>query len=414
MLSMGAEAAHSTQRALVSRTQVETLVSRAVAVFGLVFGAQTLPVMFSQLGEVSPIWAATFVPVFYATLVAALVASVAQRRVRAAHGAVAVVYCVGILTWPLVTTSITSGGSSTDWLYYLLSVATAMAAIAFPRRIALAYLVLVPSVMAVVRVVSDAVPAADGVLDSIYAIILGGAIVVIVVMLRQAASSVDRAQEAALDTYGIAVRQHATEVERVQVDAIVHDSVLTTLLSAARAESPEAKVLAATMAGNAIGHLRQAALAGPGDESTVSLVALTTRLNAASRALGVTFERRAKTLDSTSIPAVAAEAVYSAAVQAMVNSVQHAGSGSEVRRWLGVRGIGTGGIGAGGTEAGGVEVEVGDTGVGFESWAIPRARLGVRVSILERVRNAGGVVELDSALGEGTIVTIRWPAAVAS
>ena len=46
----------------------------------------------------------------------------------------------------------------------------------------------------------------------------------------------------------IAVRQHATEVERVQVDAIVHDSVLTTLLSAAGAGTPEEQALAARMA----------------------------------------------------------------------------------------------------------------------------------------------------------------------
>ena len=80
----------------------------------------------------------------------------------------------------------------------------------------------------------------------------------------------DAAQATALDRYSHAVRQHALEVERVQVDSIVHDSVLTTLLSAARAYTPEAKELAARMAGAAIGHLRDAALVSPDDSSTVS------------------------------------------------------------------------------------------------------------------------------------------------
>ncbi len=39
----------------------------------------------------------------------------------------------------------------------------------------------------------------------------------------------------------------------------------------------------------------------------------------------------------------------------------------------------------------------------------PTSGLGLRVSIVERVANAGGQAEIDSAPGEGTVVTIRWP-----
>ena len=93
-------------------------------------------------------------------------------------------------------------------------------------------------------------------------------------MLRGAATQVDRAQQTALERYSHAVRQHAIEAERVQVDAIVHDSVLTTLLSAARAYTPEAKELAATMAGNAIGHLREAVAVAPDSDAMVPAVVL--------------------------------------------------------------------------------------------------------------------------------------------
>jgi len=93
--------------------------------------------------------------------------------------------------------------------------------------------------------------------------------------------------------------------------------------------------------------------------------------------------------------------VYSAAVQAMVNSLQHAGSAPEVSRWLTVRGV----------DPAGIEVEVGDTGSGFDYVDVPKERLGLRVSIVERVANAGGCVEIDSVIGEGTSITIRWPKA---
>lgn len=111
---------------------------------------------------------------------------------------------------------------------------------------------------------------------------------------------------------------------------------------------------------------------------------------------------RVRALESKSIPTTAAEAVYSAAVQGMVNSVQHAGGTPGVRRWLSIRGL----------EPTGIEVEIGDTGPGFEISSVPRERLGVRVSILERVRNAGGVAQIDTAPGEGTIIVVRWPAVV--
>jgi len=96
---------------------------------------------------------------------------------------------------------------------------------------------------------------------------------------------------------------------------------------------------------------------------------------------------------------MAAEAIYSAAVQAMVNSLQHAGSSPRVSRWLTIRGV----------DFAGIEVEVGDTGAGFAYTEVPKERLGLRVSIVERVANAGGCVEIDSVVDEGTVITIRWP-----
>ena len=99
------------------------------------------------------------------------------------------------------------------------------------------------------------------------------------------------------------------------------------------------------------------------------------------------------------IPMQAAEAVYSATVQSMVNSAQHAGSGPDVARWLSIRGNGDGGI----------FVEVGDTGAGFDIDAVLDLRIGLRVSILERMTNAGGHVDVDSAPGEGTVVALSWP-----
>lgn len=387
----------------LSRKQVEKVISRSVAVFGIVFGAQTVPWLLGQLDEAQPLWLWIVVPALFGTLVVALVLSIAQVWVRPIQGIFALLYLVSLITWPFCVLPGVDVFGGIHWLNYLITVATAMAAIAFPTLLTTIYLFLCPLIYVIVRVTplggGATVPLA--VLEGVYALILGSAIVIIVTMLRQAASSVDNAQATALDRYSHAVRQHATEVERVQVDSIVHDSVLTTFISAARAFTPQAQELAATMAGNAIGFLRDAAAASPDDGTMVRFTSLAERITDAAAALSSPFELRIRSVGTRSLPTQASEAIYSASVQAMVNSLQHAGEG-KVSRWVAVRGVAPGGI----------EVIIGDTGAGFDM-SEPSDRLGLRVSILERISNAGGRATVQSAPGEGTIVSIRWPHASA-
>jgi signal transduction histidine kinase len=388
----------------ISRKQIESVISRSVAVFGIVFGAQTIPWLLGQVDEAYPIWLWIVVPALFGTLIVVLVLSIIKVWVRGAHGLFAILYLGALISWPFFVLPGADVFTGIHWLNYLITVATAMAAIGFSTLIGTLYLFVAPIIYLIVRItpVGGSASLALATLETVYAIILGGAIMIIVTMLRQAASSVDNAQATALDRYSHAVRQHATEVERVQVDSIVHDSVLTTFISAARAYTPEAKHLAATMAGNAIGHLRDAAAASPDDGTMVRLTALRDRITDAATELATPFEFRMRSVGTRSIPVQAAEAIYSAAVQAMVNSLQHAGQDG-VTRWVAIRGV----------QQGGIEVVIGDTGAGFVFVDVPGERLGVRVSIVERIANAGGRAVIQSAPGEGTLITIRWPHASA-
>ena len=151
-----------------------------------------------------------------------------------------------------------------------------------------------------------------------------------------------------------------------------------------------------TMATNAIGHLREASRVGPDDGSTVRVSAVAQRIRDAVEQLSAPFEVHADRLGSGSMPVTAAEAVFSAAVQAAVNSANHAGD--RVKRTVNVR-----------AARDGIRVVVADEGAGFDPAAVSDERLGVRVSIVERVANAGGHADVESAPGVGTTVTIRWP-----
>lgn len=392
-----------TVRNPLSLVRVTTAIARTAAGFGVAFMLQSVPAMIDQLPNMHPAWSIVMVGSLVASLGLTVVVSAAGRGLRIGHVTFAAVYLIALVSWPFaVLDPAKAPNPESYWLYYTLTIATAtaMATVGLGIRLATVYVVLAPLVYGIIRVTpaGGGVTITQAVLDSVYAIILGGAITIITAILRNAASSVDRAQATALERYGHAVRQHAIEAERVQVDAIVHDSVLTTLLSAARAETAEAKELAALMAGNAIGHLRDAVSEAPQSDAEVSVAALANRVADAAAALSEPVQVDSDAVRFGRLPVAVAEAMYSAAVQAMVNSLQHAGAGAE--RWARIRG-----------GADDLVIEVGDRGTGFDPDAVPTERLGVRVSILERVASVGGAAVIDTAPGEGTVVSLHWPAA---
>ena len=385
----------------ISRPQIETVVSRSVAIFALLFGLQALPAALQQLPTAATVWAIIFGAGIYGGIAATLVASFAKRGVRLVNAYVSLAYILALAGWSFVVEEPLTVATERPWLWLLCTVATSTAAIALSAWQATAYLFVTPVVYGIVRITpaggGASLPSAT--LDIAYAIILGGAVLILITLLRQAAASVDSAQGTALDRYAHAVRQHATEVERVQVDSIVHDSVLTTLLSAARADTPEAMNLATGMARSAMGHLKDAAAASPDSDATVTLDQLAGRIADSTSTLSGPFELRTREVEAGSIPIQCSEALYSAAMQAMVNSLQHAGDGDDVHRWLVVEG----------SAGGGIRIGVGDDGVGFTFDAVPNERLGLRVSIIERVTNAGGSVQIDAGIDRGTVIWITWP-----
>lgn len=94
------------------------------------------------------------------------------------------------------------------------------------------------------------------------------------------------------------------------------------------------------------------------------------------------------------IPASAALAVVRAAEEALRNAERHSGAGSVAVRLA--------------AAPGGVTVTITDTGTGFDPAHVSPARRGVRGSVVERMRAAGGTAEITSGAGAGTTVTLRW------
>jgi signal transduction histidine kinase len=382
----------------LSLLRVDAAMARLAAVIGVAFFLQSIPLQLGQLGNMAPAWNLTMLSLLVASLVACAVAATFKRWVRPTYIGFSVVYLIALVSWPFAVLDVAAAPEDSYWLYFLLTIATTTASVALPLQIAVVYTIGAPLLYGIIRV---SPPGGDttetaAVLDSVYSILLGGGILILIAVLRAAASGVDTAQQNALERYSHAVRQHATEAERVQVDSIVHDSVLTTLISAARAFSPEAKTLAATMAGNAIGHLREAVAAAPDSEATISGEIVVQRITSAAESMSQPVTVRTFVDEWCEIPVTVAEAAYSATVQAMINSLQHAGNG--VDRWVDMHSHGHQAF----------TIEIGDRGAGFDLEQIPTERLGVRISILERVASAGGNAQIRTAPGEGTVITLSW------
>ena len=386
----------------ISRAQIERVVSRSVGGVGLIFALQTYPAMLGQLDSLKPGLGVALSIAIFGVLGVATIATLVKKGVRVTAGVFAVVYLVALACWPMMLNTPEGTLDGKPWLWYLCTVGTACAAVSFPLWWAMVYTILAPLVYGIVRVHPSGGGAEPmlGFLDAFYAILLGQVVLIIITMLRQATAAVDTAQTNALGTYAAAVRQHATEVERVQVDAIVHDSVLAALLSAAAATTPKAAELAATMAQDAITQLTEAGSVPALDDSMVTFARLKSEVRAITARYDETIEFIDCDAEDLGLPAYAGDALVAATAQAIVNSIQHAGAGGgPVERSVRMNS----------NLLGGCTIEIVDSGVGFDPAAVPSERLGLRISIQERVATAGGSVQVRSAPGQGTSILIEWP-----
>ena len=387
-------------RSAITQASVERLFSVLLALTAIGFGALYAPKVVGQFPNLDPVWGPVTAAALGASFLFIGATAFVQRLAQVAQIVCALLFLVALVTWPL-TVQQAIPASEVPWPWWFCTVGSTAAALGFAPWRATVYTALVPAVYVAIRMTPLAGDAGvSAVLQGVFTAFLSGAVLVIAVLLRRAAAEVDTAQATAVRRYSSAIREHATEVERVQVDAIVHDSVLTTLLSAARADTPEAEALAARMARNALDHLAAAATDQPGEAPPVPVEELRTRIADAVDGLPARVRIADGRVGGSDVPAIVAEALAAAAVQASVNSVQHAG-GPEVDRWVRVD-----------QRGGTVLVEVGDDGAGFDLGAVPAARLGVRRSIIERVQAVGGTAVIASNPGAGTRVRLEWTAEV--
>jgi signal transduction histidine kinase len=392
------------RRAVISRARLETVVVRVNAVMCFIFGAQAVPFTFQGQPAMNQIWAWTVGLALFGSLAAVAITGFLPRYALHAAGVFAIVYAAIIVSWPFAAHNIAHVQPMVPWPWYLCNLAMAAAALAFTQRIAVLYILGVATAYALVRLT----PAGGGanlmraVLDSGYTLILGIAILITIVLLRRATTEVDRAQTAATTRYAAAVRERETEEERLRVDTLLHDGVLATLRMAGTPRTALHPALAVTMARNAITDLTVSEHTPTDPERTASLADLRHKFETSIAELRIDVTLDSHGLDQHNVPAAVVDDLFAATMQALMNSIQHAGPGS-ITRTLTIT-----------WDQETLTITIQDNGQGFDP-NLPTDRLGVRKSILERTTHAGGTAHIHShpghghGHGHGTTITLTWP-----
>jgi signal transduction histidine kinase len=378
--------------------QVTRTMALALGVGTVVFVVLSVGSFAAQYSSFSPIWSwgvllTTFIP----PLVAAIFSGTLRTRViRNLLSVAACSYLAGLLL--LVPAITTADGKippevASPWILGVSAVGTCAAAVAWRPAFAWAYLAACVVTLGVDRVLASRENLLEiAIQDAAYTMLFDAIFAALAMATARAGRLLDIAADRAFTETRSAAATEAASRERSRIDSLVHDSVLVALLASARG-APRA----AREARVALERLDEADQ--PSASHTVSSQAWLWRVQAITTDLAPTARFSHESGDAAlSLPAPVADALVEATAEAIRNSVQHAGPASRAVHVT--------------VSESEVEVTVIDDGIGFDAAKVSGARLGVAVSILDRMRALpGGRAAIVSRPGVGTRVAVGWRSA---
>ena len=232
--------------------------------------------------------------------------------------------------------------------------------------------------------------AVDGISATIYVLILMATTAGVV-------AAADRLDAAAAEARGkatLAVAAATREREETSINAMVHDDIMSVLLTASRPAPPPQLPEQAQAALVSIAKLEDGDTTQDMPADEVAQV-----LEATARRIVAEPEVAVDCASDLVVPAAVTIAMRDALAEAARNSMRHGGEATA--RSLTIT-----------ADARGLTTRFADEGPGFNVRKVGARRLGIQLSILERMRMVqGGSATVDSRPGAGTTVTLRWEAA---
>ncbi|WP_105033686.1 hypothetical protein [Cryobacterium aureum] len=300
--------------------------------------------------------------------------------------------------WLLMRLEPLPAGDDVPWVLMLSGIPTVTIAIIARPWTARIYALLASIASGLIRGATsvEADPLLVGVQDALYMLLLSSVLVGLTLTIRRSAARVDGEQYVRRAAESEQAARAARRTERQTINALVHDSVLSTLLMAGlNRASP---VVVARQARSTLDQLD--ALGTDARSAAVSGVDFASRLQKQCEHLPARVLVTIQQNDLGSVPAPVVLALLAAAGEALRNSVAAAGVGHphEVQRRVALS-----------ADQNSIHLAVTDDGVGFDSARVPGHRLGIAESIVGRMeRVPGGSAVITSRPGHGVSVDLFW------
>jgi signal transduction histidine kinase len=382
---------------------IAVLIDRMMAGYNVISWLPSIPYARAELLHAQWWWVAVFCTGLVCTTVLMVVRAARSQSVRGPAVAYAMLTLGAVATaaWGLPEVP----SAREPWIWWLIGPSVVCAAIWAGLAWGTAYGAVLGCCFAVFRTTS-----AGGSADLRTAISQGlfapaAALVIAAVALGmlKAARRADDLAEAAYAREAAAAMDRALAAEREGLDRLVHDDVLTTLTAAAHAQDRAAVEATKSLASATLTKLEELCSQADTDGAvTLSGLMQLAQTSALQVSPAVLFGAALPdSLDGEKLPAGAAEALLASTREALRNAVRHARPHHIAVNWSATR------------EGPQLRVSsrVEDDGAGFDVESVPADRLGLRLSMAERMRDAGGRCSVSSEPGVGTTVELAWTGA---
>lgn len=371
-----------------------------LGVTALVFGALSVGTYFAQVWPPAPALSMAAWLLFFGIpiMIGALSHWAPLRVLRGMAIAESVLYFGIVAFWLILRAEPLPEDADIPWVLGYIAGPAMAVVIGLRDRVGWIHMVVVALTSGVLRTATstEPIPLLVGVQDALYALLALAVFVCLFNVTRHSAVRVDAAEVVANADVAKRAAHVARTHERLTIDALVHDGVISTLLMAGHGRVPT-RVLS-RHAGDTL--IRLDALRAPIPDRGIPGSELARRLEHVTSELAPDASIRSTLGDDVEVPSVVVAAILGAVGEALRNSEAAAGAGlaGAVVRTVIVQ-----------ARAGGIRVEVLDDGVGFDLGAVPPERLGITESIIGRMeRVAGGSAAVRSWPGAGTEVVVTW------
>jgi signal transduction histidine kinase len=387
---------------------VRTLVV-SVGLGSVVFSVLGLPAIIEQFNYLNPVYSIIAVTFFLGLppvmVAVSYLASVKVLRYLA--GLHCVIGIVLLSFWVPAMTVDRLPGDQLPWIVNIITLATCMAAIALPFLGAWIYMFTMATLSGFVRYLSyGGGDASIAFQDSVMIVLISGFMMALLQLTLRAGREQDAAALSAQEAAAETASTETLERQRTRYHAFTHDDVLATLLAASQDGATPSDVTKRS-ALRTLEKMDQFRADLP-IQHVLTIGEFESHLRLAAAGVGVPLHSTLSAPGGTDlrIPVEVCDALTEALTEAMRNSVRHGAwpDGKPVRREARAS-----------RTADAIEITITDNGRGFNPRRVGIDRLGVRLSILQRVNSQpGGHASVASARGSGTTVTLTWVASLSA